>query len=329
MPLYDDYKSYQNQAKYDDVRRGGGALAGQGKAQWQDAAAAALGGPIGWYEAATGKKVLSNQIHGLFGDQAAYQEMNDEEVFKSMSPQDWEAFNKMSPGERLSFVTSRRTQIAVGKAPKPGEQEAANKEKQFQEWKMQKMRDLDAFSKQMGMSVQDLIKAGDAGVQAAGANATSQAGAAAYGAGLTGGGVSAMNTQRAVTDAQQRYQMGRQQLGLQATNDLLGQMGQMGRENEDIRRYEQSMNLNLQNAQEQARQRNYAEGMGRQQSMFGLAGGVIGGVYGGPQGAAMGYNIGSGVGGMAYQPYTARAPQYPSGQRPQGLGGGPTYGGSQ
>lgn len=330
MPLYEDFEGYRSQANADNNRLAGGNT----KDDWQRWGKSFLGGPIGIYEGVTGKNVLSDQLLNMVGDTPAYSEMYDKRVFDSMGPNDWAMFNKMNAGERLDFVTRRLAKIAgtYGKADaaKASADKNAQDEAAFQQWKMQKMRDLDAFSKKMGMSVEELLQSGDAGIQAATNEGRSSASAAAFGAGLTGGGISGMNTQRAVADAQTRYQMGRQQMGLQANTELLNQMGQMGREAEDMRRYDQGMNIQMQNTQEAARQRNYAEGLGRQQSMFGLAGGVIGGIYGGPQGAALGYNLGSGVGGMTYAPYSAKAPTYAPQRTSYGLGGGSTnYGGAQ
>lgn len=263
----------------------------------------------------------------------------DRDVYSQMDAEQWEELSKLTSVGQRNWIKQRGWDLANGRGRPRGKfqshrnsgqpqqddaagQGQANDEAAFQQWKMNKMRELDAFSKQMGMSVDQLIAAGDAGVMSAGNEGRSQAGAASFGAGLGQGGISTMNSQRAVADAQQRYQMGRQQLGLQANTELLNQMGQMGRESEDMRRYDNQMGLQMQQMQEAARQRNHAEGLGKQQSLFGLAGGVIGGVYGGPQGAALGYNLGSGLGGMGYKPYKAQTPTYPNSRRTSyGLGG--------
>ena len=283
-----------------------------------------FGGPIGWYEAITGKKVLSNNVQDALGWYPNYEEMNDKDVYDSMSDSDWKEFRKGNAGDRQNFVNQRKAELAPIKAEKDKQLAAENlskqKEAEYQKWRKDMMLRLDAVSKEMGMSVEELIRRGDLGVMNAGATARSQAGSAAYRAGLGHGGISAMNTQRAVTDAQAKYQLQRQELGLQATNSLLGQMGQVGQEAEDKRRYEQNLNLQLQAAQEALRQRRHAEG---QSNTFGTIGAVWGGIKGGPEGAQTGYGLGSAIDKATQPSYSPKPMKYPS-----GLGGG-YYGGSQ
>lgn len=214
------------------------------------------------------------------------------------------------------------SQKARADADRQQQEEAA-----YQQWRMKTMQRLDAFSKEMGMPVEELIKRGDLGVMNAGRTATTAAGNAAYGAGLGNTGISSMNTQRAVTDAQAKYQMGRQQLSLQATQGLLGEMGNMAHEREDTRRYEQGMNLQLQGAREQANQMRYAQNQQMLSQGLGIVGGVAGAYFGGPAGASIGYNIGSGLGGMAAGGYRPTNLSYPSGTYRPGSGGLGRYGG--
>lgn len=204
------------------------------------------------------------------------------------------------------------------------------KEAEFQAWRMSTMQRLDAFSKEMGMPVEQLIARGDLGIKNAGNTGRNLAGTAAYGAGLGDGGISNLNTQRAVTDAQSKYQMQRQQMGLNATQGLLGEMGNMSHDREDTRRYEQGMNMSLQQAQEQARQMQFAQKQQQNSQLWGTIGGVAGGIYGGPAGAAAGQALGSGLGGQMSGTYKPTYMQYPSGRPTSGgLGGGNRYGGSQ
>lgn len=282
----------------------------------------AFGGPIGWYEAATGKNVISSDATKMFGDTPAYAEMNDEDVFNSMDDGAWDEFNKLNQQERAQFVADRKKKIAPDLAARAEADAQKKKEADFQSWRMQTLQRLDAFSKEMGMPVEELIKRGDLGVQQAGDTGRTQAGAAAYGAGLGGGGLSSMNTQRAVTDAQSRYQMQRQQMGLQATDSLMNQMGSLAHEGEDTRRYEQGLNMSLQQANEQANQYRAAQAQAKQSQLFGMIGGGVGAMYGGPSGAAMGYSLGSGLGGYTAPQYQPRNLQYPTGSTKPGSGFG-------
>lgn len=232
----------------------------------------------------------------------------------------------------LDYLRKNRSQYAGSfQTPQDAAAKAqVDKEAAFQQWRQSTMQRLDAFSKEMGLPVEELIKRGDLGVMNAGNNAISSAGSAAYGAGLDSGGVSSMNTQRAVTDAQSKYQLARQGLGLQATQGLLGEMGNMAHETEDTRRYEQGLNMSLQQANEQARQMRFAQGQQQTSQIFGAVGGAAGAYFGGPAGASAGYNLGSGLGGAAYGQYRPNNLTYPSGSRGGGLGGGRNpYGGSQ
>lgn len=280
---------------------------------------------------------------------------NDAMVYSQMDQDQWNELQGLRQENQKQWIKNRALELATGKGrpagkfwnPQTGQTEAgtdpragmdakaqAAKEAAFQQWRQNTMQRLDAFSKEMGMPVEELIKRGDLGVMNAGNNAISSAGSAAYRAGLDSGGVSSMNTQRAVTDAQAKYQLQRQQLGLSATQGLLGEMGNMAHEGEDTRRYEQGMNLQLQQANEQARQRAFGEGQARQGQMFGMIGGLAGGMYAGPQGAAFGSQLGQGLGGYSYGQYKPHNMSYPGGSTAPGsggygLGGNNRYGGSQ
>lgn len=310
----------------------------------QKALQVTLGGPLGWYELASGKKIASNYVQdALDWHPDNFTELfNEEDVYNSLSDEDWKNLRKMDPQSRLDWVKARKTQIAPELAAKADAKKKADtqaqEEAEFQKWRKDTMVRLDAFSKEMGMPVEELIRRGDLGVMNAGNDARVASGNAAYAAGLGGGGVSSMNTQRAVTDAQSKYQLQRQGLGLGATNSLLSNMGQMAHSNEATRQYEQGMNLQLQQANELARQRQHAEGQGKQAGMFGLAGGIIGGAYTGSMaGASAGYQLGSGLGGQMYGQYNPKPLTYPGGNSSpgsgsSGLGGWNSrnrYGGSQ
>lgn len=311
---------------------------------------------------------LVSAVHGLAGPQHNIDRIQwrngDEEVYRQMDKQQWDELANKQTGingnndAQRAWIEGRKRELASGAGRErgtffdyasgqsglsPQEETQAkevnnqkSKEEAFQKWRQDTMMRLDDFSKQMNMPVEELIRRGDLGVRNAESNARSDAGSAAFGAGLSSGGVSSMNTQRAVTDAQSRYQLERAGLGLNATNSLMNNMSNMGREQEDIRRYEQGMNMQLQQTNEMARQRSYAEGAGRQSNLFGIAGGVLGAMYGGPlgrtAGATAGYQLGSGLGRATYGEYKPTQMSYPTGNTRYGgglSGGRNPYGGSQ
>jgi hypothetical protein len=351
---HDEYNKQYNKKKdnwmsdFDSTDKGVGRTGVKGFFEGVD--------PLTWIGG--GKRSVGQQFLGgsvgsedFLGNISWEETPDDRDVYSQMDERQWTELKGLSAVAQRNWIRTRANELKTGTGkPRgvfqshrnlgdaqdpeadPAAAEQANNEAAYQKWRKDTMMRLDAFSKEMGMPVEELIKKGDLGVMNADKAATSAAGSASYGAGLGGGGVSSMNTQRAVTDAQAKYQLQRAGLGMQATTSLLGSMGQMAHENEDIRRYEQGMNLQMQNANEQLRQRQYAEGKGQQTALFGLAGGVVGGMYGGPAGAAMGSQLGSGLGGMTYKQYTPQGFTYPKGSSATGsggLGGKNPYGGSQ
>ncbi len=211
----------------------------------------------------------------------------------------------------------------------------ADEDAQYQAWRKQTLQRLDQFSKEMNLSIPELLAKGDMGIQNVSNMAAGNAGRAAYGAGLGGGGISNLNSQRAVADAQLGYQTQRQAMGLQATNMLMGGLQNEYMNQEDRYRYQQGLDMQLQNTRANAE----AYDAQRQQQMWQAVGSVFGGVAGGAAnyaqggsfmggfqtGSQLGGGLGGALGGIGYQPYQY---QYPSGNRPRGLGGGSRGGGS-
>lgn len=259
----------------------------------------------------------------------------DKEVFMSMSEGDWQSFSKMTTAQQNRWVQQRHKDLV--KQRQADEEEALQKKKEadFQKWREDTMKRLDTFSQEMNMPVEELIRRGDLGVTNAGNTASAQARQAAYGAGMGPRGLSLANSQRAVTDAQAKYQLQRAQLGSQATQGLLGAMSGMSMEQSAQRQYEQNMNLQLQQAQAAALQQQYLQKQQQASGMMGIAGGVIGGYFGGAAGAQAGYQVGSGLGSYQYgsqNPYQPYQYSYPRGTSQPGSGGLSTtskYGGSQ
>lgn len=220
---------------------------------------------------------------------------------------------------------------------KTGGAEGQAQQESYDKWRAQVMQRLDSFSKEMNLPVDELLKRGDWGAQNAQATGLAQSQTAAYGAGVDGGGLSTMNTQRAVTDALGGYQMQRSQLGLQATGQLMGGLGQMSQDLESRRQYEQGINLQLQQARDASLQRRHAEQQAQGQMWGNIIGGTlgtiggafVGGAPGAMMGASLGSNIGGGIGGAAaggYKPYNYT---YPRGTSRPGSGGLGGYGNSQ
>lgn len=314
MGYYDNYDDYQRYLKdYNNSQQGG---------QW---ARNILGGPIGWIMNATGKRnAFENTIHeGLYGG-IAFEEMNDRDVYESMQPGDWDAFNKMSNEERRAFMVKRKAEVGKQKSVESEQQAAADKEKenaaQRDKFRNDQIARLDAFAKEMGMPVEQLMQT-DAYAKALRDQTYAQSAQGAANSGLGYGGMSAMNADQTTKNALLGYQMQRQQAGAQATQQAFNMMSQVENDAEGRRRYEQDMNMQLQAAQQQAQMRNYAEQQGKKQGLYSMAGGIIGGMYGGPTGAAFGSQLGSGLAGSTSQPYQATGYKYPTGTSARGSGG--------
>lgn len=274
-----------------------------------------------------GKWLGLDPMVGNMGVHLAHTELSQdpegEAIFNSMSDDELLAFEKMNGAERRSFINNRKEELGKSNALTAQQQEKQAREKQYQEWRQGAMTRLDDFSKKMGMSVDELIASGDAGMASNRNQAASQAGQ--RGVGLSGG-VSNMNSQRAVADAALKYQSGRQQLGLQATQGLMQGLNQEYLNEEDRRRYEQGIDLQLQQARNAAYMQKYKDAQQQRAGLLGMVGTAIGGIFGGAQGAQAGGALGQGVGNMSYSQdnrFMAPGYYYPSGGGAgYGLGGG-------
>ncbi len=271
----------------------------------------------------------------------------DKDVYSQMDAAQWQELGGLRHAQQADWITKRKQELATGTGRPRGvfqswknigqtpddpaaaaaQAEAAKKEAAFQQWRQDTMTKLSAYADEMNMPVEQLIAKGDLGVMNAGATGRSMASAAASSADAGLGGLSAKNTQRAVTDAQSKYQLQRSQLGLGATTQLLNTMGQVHGEGEDTRRYEQNMNLQMQQANQQASMMQFAQKQQQQGQLFGMIGGAIGG--------PSGYSIGSGLGQMSAGQYKPSGFSYPQGSSVPGSGGSGlgnyknNYGGSQ
>lgn len=278
---------------------------------------AAFGGPIGWYEAATGRKNdLENWTrNNIFGQYDYSGAMNDKDVYESMNEDDWKSFNRSNAEEQAAFVKQRKSEIApqLAAKQKAAEAEAARQKNEAERGQFQTdmIKRLDSFAKEMGMSVDQLMQT-DSYAKALSQQTYANSAQSAYGSGLGYGGISAMNADQTTKNALLGYQMQRQQAGAAATQNAFGMMETMGQDAENRRRYEQGLDLQLQGAQQQAQMANYQQQQQQKAGLYSLAGGVIGGMYGGPTGAAFGSQLGGGLAGATSTPYQARGFNYPS-----------------
>lgn len=301
---WDEYKKYLK--KY-----GGGGR--EGAMMGQNVARGIFGGPVGWAEIAQGKGFLggSDPFSG-----STVSDLMTEDIYNSMSPEEWAYFAKMNGQEQADFIAGKQRELKQygankSKADAELASQAAEKAKR-DKFQGEMIQRLDAFAKEMGMSVDQLMKTDD---YAKALNQSTYARTAAdmYGSGV---GMSGMGTAQAdinTKNALLGYQMQRQQAGAAATQNAFSMMGAMSGSEEERRRYEQGMNLQLQGAAEAARMRNYSEGLARQQQQGALLGGIAGYVIGGPTGASFGSQLGGGIAGSNYKPYQAASYQYPTG----------------
>lgn len=322
-----NWADYQAQAGRGGTN--GGVTGAQTGTTQQDMARAILGGPVGWYEAATGKSLLGDSDPF---DGTTLNAGMTEEIYNSMSPEEWQHFAKLGRAGQQEWIAQRTKELASYNKRKnyvdPAIAEQKAKEEAYQKWRNDVMTRLDDFSKKMGMSVDQLIASGDAGVQAA-QNTGLRAGAA-QGLGLSGG-LSTLNSQKAAADSMNAYQMQRQQMGLNATSALMGGLQQQYMNDEDRRRYEQGLNLQLQQAQGAAQQQLYNQKLQQSGGTLGLIGAGVGAYFGGAAGAQAGYSLGSGLGQQQYMqnnPYRPYQYRYPS-STGGGSGLGGRYGGAQ
>lgn len=312
----------QNQQQYNEAIF-------RGERRGQDAVRGGIGGPVGWIELMMGK--------GLFGgndpfDGSTYSGAMTEEVYNSMSPQEWQSFAKMDGGSQEAFIQQRTNEIARWKNDperlkrEKEEAELAQKQKDRQAAQDDMITRVRAFAEEMNMPLDQLMQR-DEFAQALNRNTYQNTLGRAYSTGAGLGGLSQQNADYMTKKALLGYQMQRQQAGQQALSNAFGMVQNQNMWAEDIARYNQGLNLQFQQAEAMRRQQQYMQGLGQQQGFGGMVGGILGGIYGGPTGAAMGQQVGSSMAGQRYQsnnPYQSYQFTYPSSTRPSGgkSGGG-------
>lgn len=279
-----------------------------------------IGGPAGWYKEAAGEGGIGGNYgehHADFGlSEADYEAMTDEEH---------DAYEKMNQNQRASFLekmrTARKTEADAAAAQKAEEDKLAKQRADREAAQDDLVKKLSLFADEMNMSVDQLMQRDDV---AKALNEQTFQHAARAGGGAGPGGLSAYNTRLATEQALIGYRTQRQGMAQQAWNQAHGMLGNQMNQAEDIARYNQGLNLQLQEAEAARQQAAYAQRLGAQQGLGGMIGGIAGAYFGGPTGAAMGQQVGSQLAGQRYQqnnPYKAYQFKYPSSSRPKGGGG--------
>lgn len=285
-----------------------------------------LGGPVGWGKAATGWGGLG----GNFGEHRADAGLSEED-FNLMTDEEHDAYENLNQNQRAIFLEKmrkkRQTEGAEGKKRKAAEDELAKKKADREAAQALLLKKIQAFADEMNMPVDQLLQRDDYAKMLQ-ANTQTAAMTGAMGRGIGPGGISTANADYASKRALLGYQQQRQDRGQQAMAGAYGMLANEGIQAEGIRRYEQGLDLQMQQAQAAQQYQKYMQGMNKEAGMWGLAGGALGAFVGGPTGAAAGQQLGSSVGGMQYQnnnPFKGYEFKYPSGSGTSGGGYGGNY----
>lgn len=254
----------------------------------------------------------------------------DEDTYNSMSPEEWAQFRKMNDSQQTAFIVQRKRDIASGKVEVAANKDLESKRAAREGQQEALIKKVQAFADEMGMPIAKLMQRDD--FAKALNNVTYQNSMGnAMNTGAGGGGLSQANADQATKNALLGYQFQRQQAGQNALSGAFNMIGNQMQDAEGLRRYNQGMNLQMQEANAMRQAQQYQQGLGRQQSTFGLIGGIAGGALGayagGPTGAAAGFQAGQGLGSAlggatygSYQPYKYRYPSGSGGGK-GGLGG--------
>jgi hypothetical protein len=251
----------------------------------------------------------------------------NKDVFQSMNDEDWAEFSKMGSKDQSNWVAKRKAELPKRKAQSDAEKaqkDEAEKRKGAENDIISKLR---AFADEMNMPIEQLLQK-DEFAKALQAHTTNTALTGAAGRGLGPGGISTQNADYTSKKALLGYQMQRQQMGQQAENQAFGMINNQGLRAEDLRRYNQGLDLQQQQADAARKYQMYLQGVGQAGQTMGMVGGVIGGIYGGAAGATAGQKVGSSFGEYQYQqnngynPYSYKAPSGVYSQGGNNTGGG-------
>lgn len=286
-----------------------------------------FGGPVGWAELASGHGILGD----TFGEHKADVGLSEED-FNLMTDDEMQQYERMNQNERAAFLDQIRAERAGDKAAQDKQAAEEKKLKDEQDARdVQQKSILDKvqkFADEMNMPVSELMQRDDF-AKALNAHTYQNAMADGMGTGAGMGGLSVANADQATKNALLGYQMQRQQMGQQAYDRAYGMIDSQNQRAEDLYRYNQGMNMQMDALRGQAQYNSYQQKLGQSGQTLGLIGGVVGAYFGGAAGGQAGYQIGSGIGQQNYQqsnPYRPYKYSYPSGSRPSGGLGGGGYG---
>lgn len=296
-----------------------------------------VGGPVGWGELANGASrgkptEGANDLLGMhFGNGTTLNDNMTEDVYNSMSEDEWNNFAHMSQAEQTDFIARRSAEVAKTKAGIDKADAAQKKLDDEKNARDQQQKDIiskvQKFADEMNMPVDELMQK-DGFAQALNKVTYQDAMGKSLNTGAGEGGLSVANADQATKNALLGYQMQRQQMGQQAYNQAYGMINNMGLQAEDLARYNQGMDLQMQALRAQAYNQQYQQGLGKSGQVTGMLGGLVGAYFGGAAGGAAGSQIGSGIGQQSYQssnPYKVPQYTYPSSTRSNTGGFGGNY----
>ncbi len=213
---------------------------------------------------------------------------------------------------------------------KAGEDAAAIEQASFDRKRKDIIAKVQAFADEMGMPVSELMKNDDFAKELSKATMGGQMTEAAN-RGLGLGGISMANADEATKRALIGYQSQRQQAGQNALSNAYNMISGMKGESTALERYNQNLDLQMQQARAAAEQQQAAQRAQMLGTLGSVAGGAIGYGLGGTQGASFGSQLGGGLGSVAgtagYKPYQYTYPSTKTGGSGGGVGG-VKYGGN-
>lgn len=278
-----------------------------------------FGGPVGWGEIAAGKGYLG-QGNDIFAGSTLNDAMTSD-VYDSMTDDEWNAFAHMTGSEQLQWIQKRQAELKDPNSPANQQKAAAAKAKGEEDARQaaydKRVSEQDsliakvkAFADEMNMPIDQLMQK-DEFAKALNANTYQNSMGAGLNTGAGAGGLSQLNADMATKRALLGYQFQRQQAGQQALGNAYGMLANQNATAEDIARYNQGMNLQMQSLQNQSQQANYQQHLQQSGGLLGAIGGTIGSIYGGPAGGQAGYSLGSSLGQQNYMSQNPwHAPQY-------------------
>lgn len=280
----------------------------------RDIAQGFLAPGISWLADATGNQTQINNLTdfaGIWKNTVENKNMT-QDVYNSMTPAEWDAFQKMNPNDQDGFIASRKTQIGQQNPIKSAQDKMISQ--------------LTAFAQQMNMPVDQLLKQDDFAKMLHGTS-IAQGVQQGIGQGLGAGGYSQNAANASATKSLLGYQMQRQQAGNQALdqiNNIYSQQQGMQLTNNAINT--QAANAYLQNvaAGQQKMESGLLAAFGGGAGAAGLGASALKNQQSQPSGGAQGY--GSSMPNSNYgTSYSGGGPSYGTYGGGSGAGSGVGY----